>query len=97
MIPPDMLFGLPDIYLKYMESVDRAAAEGFARDVYRGEKKEIPIWFLGVWDTVGALWRRNPNHAAAHQVELPSNVSHAYHGLALHEVRSPFKPVLCDW
>jgi uncharacterized protein (DUF2235 family) len=71
-----------------------AEAASYAKNELGAAKKTIPIWFLGVWDTVGALWRGNPNHAKAHQVQLPAAVTRAYHALALDEVRSDFEPVL---
>jgi uncharacterized protein (DUF2235 family) len=61
----------------------------------------IPIHFLGVWDTVGALgiplrglrWITRRRHQF-HDVELSSAVRRAYHALAIDEHRAPFKPTL---
>lgn len=68
-------------------------------DSERGET--LPIHFIGVWDTVGALglpWRLRALTAryTDHHVvaELPSNVYHARHALALHELRKLFNPLL---
>ena len=63
---------------------------------------ELPIYFIGVWDTVasqgvdylpliGSVTR--PLNAY-HRVDLPACVTHARHALALHELRAAFRPVL---
>jgi len=65
----------------------------------RGEDS-LPIYFIGVWDTVCSLGL--PRAAAAltnpftdyHMVTLPPNVTYARHALALHEPRREFPPVL---
>src|SRR5262249_13428059 len=61
---------------------------------------QLPIYFIGVWDTVAALglpgvfggltarWTRH------HQTELPFNITHARHALALHELRRAFPLLL---
>ena len=64
----------------------------------------IPIKFIGVWDTVGALGipltlrsagrRRKVNF---HDTQLGEDVEHAYHALAVDEKRRPFKPTLWYW
>ncbi len=61
---------------------------------------DLPIYFLGVWDTVGALGLKGRLEVFSapfteyHKTELPSNVTHARHALALHELREDFAPVL---
>lgn len=65
---------------------------------------EIPIEFIGVWDTVGALgipehlsWLDPLNPAAAytfHDVKLNPHVPHARHAVAMDERRRPFTPAL---
>jgi uncharacterized protein (DUF2235 family) len=58
----------------------------------------LPIYLIGIWDAVEALGL--PSKASAitrvfnsyHQTKLPPNVSHAFHALALHELRSDFEP-----
>lgn len=58
----------------------------------------LPIYFIGIWDAVGALGL--PSNASFttdafnsyHQTHLPPNVSHAFHALSLHELRSDFVP-----
>lgn len=66
----------------------------------------LPIYFIGVWDTVDALGiealgRDNANipivrnHTRHHVAQdVPSNVTHARHALSLHELREAFEPVL---
>ena len=66
----------------------------------------LPIYFVGVWDTVDALGfealgKDNANipivrnHTGHHVAQdVPSNVTHARHALSLHELRKAFEPVL---
>ena len=61
----------------------------------------IPIWFQGVWDTVGALGvplGRFPLISRANydflEVDLRINETRAYHALALDEHRPDFAPTL---
>lgn len=78
---------------------DRALDFRRAHSIVGGD--ELPIWFIGVWDTVGALGiplrglrgltRRKYQF---HDVELSSRVRHAYHALAIDERRAPFEPTL---
>src|SRR5439155_16724870 len=69
------------------------------RDGPRGEEI-LPIYFIGVWDTVGALGLSGllkgftAPFTQFHQTELPANVTHARHALALHENRKLFPPLL---
>lgn len=63
--------------------------------------EDIPIKFIGVWDTVGALGIPVRGLAALskgkyefHDTELSSTVRHAYHALAIDERRGPFQPSL---
>lgn len=63
--------------------------------------KPIPIRFIGVWDTVGALgipmrglrWLTQRRHQF-HDTELSGSVQTACHALAIDEHRSPFVPSL---
>jgi len=69
---------------------------------YRG--KHIPIYFLGVWDTVGALGIPNSKGFANlfdnvkrysfHDTKLGCTVKHARHAVALDEKRDSFSPTL---
>jgi uncharacterized protein (DUF2235 family) len=59
--------------------------------------RKVTIKFIGVWDTVGTLgipvtWLNwlGRRRCCFHNVELGSNVRHAYHALAIDEHRKPF-------
>ena len=61
----------------------------------------IPIKFIGVWDTVGALGAPTPilgrytrGKVCFHDTQLGKDVQHAYHALAVDERRRPFQPDL---
>lgn len=63
--------------------------------------QDIPIRFIGVWDTVGSLgiplrglrWVTRQKHQF-HDTELSGTVQLAYHALAIDEHRAPFEPTL---
>ncbi len=63
--------------------------------------RPIPIWFQGVWDTVGALGVPLPfvpkvsrTDFAFLETDLRINDTHAYHALAIDEHRKAFRPTL---
>lgn len=63
--------------------------------------RSIPIWFQGVWDTVGALGVPLPcvpkvsrSDFAFLETDLRINDTHAYHALAIDEHREAFAPTL---
>ena len=63
--------------------------------------RRIPIWFQGVWDTVGALGVPLPcvpkvsrSDFAFLETDLRINDTHAYHALAIDEHREAFAPTL---
>lgn len=66
--------------------------------------KQIGIWFLGVWDTVGALGIPdslgllnlidNLHDYTFHDTELNPLIIHARHAVALDELRASFQPTL---
>ena len=63
--------------------------------------RAIPIWFHGVWDTVGALgvplpWfpKVSKKDFAFLETDLRINDTHAYHALAIDEHRKAFAPTL---
>ena len=66
----------------------------------QAERTDLPIHFIGVWDTVGALGLRwcertfPARYTEYHRTELPSNVWKARHALAVHELRETFAPLL---
>lgn len=63
--------------------------------------RPTPIFFIGVWDTVGALgipltplnWIGQKNFQF-HDTDLSDKVRYAYHALAIDEARGNFKPTL---
>ncbi|MGG1947712.1 DUF2235 domain-containing protein [Trinickia sp. NRRL B-1857] len=70
------------------------------RIAYEDSPFYVPTHFLGVWDTVASLglpsrleWFTAP-FTEHHQADTPPAVMTARHALALHEVRSPFEPLL---
>lgn len=63
--------------------------------------RSIPVWFQGVWDTVGALGVPGPwiphvskGDFAFLETDLRINDTHAYHALAIDEHREAFAPTL---
>ncbi len=63
--------------------------------------RAIPIWFQGVWDTVGALGVPGPfipcvskDDFTFLETDLRINDTHAYHALAIDEHRQAFVPTL---
>jgi len=63
--------------------------------------RPIPVWFQGVWDTVGTLGVPLPYFPRVSrssfkflEVDLRINQTHAYHALAIDEHRPSFKPTL---
>ena len=99
---------LPSIYRIY-QSIPKheipSLVAGYAhmidRDLVDRDRRVVPIHFLGVWDTVGALgvpfdlirWLQQ-DRIGFHDTELASNVDFAYHALAIHEFRWHFPPTL---
>ncbi len=66
----------------------------------KSEGRNMPIHFLGVWDTVGALGFEPledrfivQKFISHHKTDLPSYITHARHALALHDLRAPFEPL----
>ncbi|MEX3964840.1 DUF2235 domain-containing protein [Paraburkholderia sp. EG286B] len=97
---------IPDAYKIYESGTDEVATDLkeyllqlTGASAPQPELNDLPIHFLGVWDTVGALglpWRISESIAKRteyHDVEVPPNVMHARHAMALHELRKHF-PVL---
>lgn len=63
---------------------------------------DVPIHFVGVWDTVGArgipgrLQFLNRGKYEFHDTELSGTVKNAYHALSIDESRGTFEPTLWD-
>ena len=95
----DQLHRFPEAYLAYQTTpkaeLQRLGEEFGSRRI--NDVISIPIHFIGVWDTVGALGVVDgvtDHWVKFHDTELAPNVSHAYHALAIHEFRSDFLPTL---
>jgi uncharacterized protein (DUF2235 family) len=87
-----------DLYRTRGDTADSPRAEAFR--VQRGARS-IPVKFLGVWDTVGALGVPlqsfagfNHEHFEFHDTELSGIVEHAYHAVAVDEHRRPYAATL---
>lgn len=88
-------------YRKRQETGEWAKGWDFHLDA---DGKPVPIYFLGVWDTVGALGvpddlallnlLDNPARYAFHDTRLSDKVLHARHAVAMDEVRASFLPTL---
>ncbi len=69
-----------------------------------GGKEDIPIYLVGVWDTVGALGIPKDlgvlnlldasDEHAFHDTNLSTLIQHARHAVALDEMRASFQPTL---
>jgi uncharacterized protein (DUF2235 family) len=87
------------IYKMKRKDARQAAAKRFYK---KYNSAPGSVHFLGVWDTVGALglptagplgwWSRR--RYRFHDVSLGGNIRHAFHALAIHERRAPFRPAL---
>ena len=95
----DLIEEAYDLYRTRDEGPDTPTAQSF-RQSY---SKEVPIKFLGVWDTVGALgiphdsfeWF-NKRKYQFHDSQLSGIVEHAYHAAAVDEHRGPYKVTLWE-
>lgn len=96
------IYLVPEAYEIYRTGKGREFLAKFlehklGRPVSLGEAP-IPVYLIGVWDTVGALGFPPPLDALSfnthhhHTLVLPSNVTHARHALALHELRQLYQP-----
>jgi uncharacterized protein (DUF2235 family) len=91
---------VPEAYDLYRNSAEGPDSDASIR--FRTEfSVETRIWFIGVFDTVGALGipisflRRFTKHRYEfHDVELSRSVRYAYHAVAIDERRSQFAPTL---
>ena len=86
---------------EYFSSILAMAKDPEYRTLAHDEETDfgVKIEFLGVWDTVGALGpptfllnRVLRPLYSFHDTSISPNVTHAYHALALHEVRRNFTP-----
>lgn len=95
-------------YKKYRDKSDAWHPKGTEsiafRNAYTHGDQCKKIKFLGVWDTVGALgapyglllgWLIDKVYKCRfHDVQLSDSIESAYHALARHEKRWPFRPSL---
>jgi len=95
---------LPEAYKIYRTHPDQrenSNEERLFRKLNINRIKGVPIHFVGVWDTVGALGAPTPilkrltkRWVGFHDTSLGVDVKHAYHALAVDERRKPFMPDL---
>jgi uncharacterized protein (DUF2235 family) len=98
-------------YALYRDRTSHTHPSAVASQIFRKTYAhgDEDIYFIGVWDTVGALgiptdlplwkqisktWRGWEQLWGFHDTELSSHVRYAYHALAIDETREPFKPTL---
>lgn len=78
----------------------RAVGGRASADAPLNDPDALRVYFIGVWDTVGAIhdWQRirSGHRRGPHEVEMPDNVTHVRHALALHELRGSFEPELFE-
>ena len=95
---------LPEAYALYRLSPDKrdgAMVQKRLNKAGEPSRRPVPIRFIGVWDTVGALGAPTPilgrltrKRVSFHDTQLGHNVENAYHALAVDERRRPFQPDL---
>jgi hypothetical protein len=91
-----------------LESVSATSGtrNGDLRLAYDPRSPDIPVVFVGVWDTVGALGipsyvgvpdlLRSRERYEFLNVILDSRIAHARHAVSLDEMRGPFRPTLWE-
>lgn len=92
----------PDAYALYRRN-DVHPDDQESVDFRRTYSHEVPVEFLGVWDTVGALgipvrslnWLTRHRYQF-HDVKLSRIVRYACHAVAIDEKRSQFRPALWE-
>jgi uncharacterized protein (DUF2235 family) len=110
LLKPGSPVSLKQLYERYRKGTAQsvralgrvAATELSQEDQWIKEySRAIPIWFQGVWDTVGALGIPLPYMPkvsradfAFLETDLRINYTHAYHALAIDEHREAFAPTL---
>ncbi|RMQ50442.1 hypothetical protein ALQ04_02895 [Pseudomonas cichorii] len=111
LLKPGSPISLKQLYERYRkgkaEHSIRALAHIDDNDLSQEDKwlkrysRPIPVWFQGVWDTVGALGVPLPwaPHISSEdfaflETDLRINDTYAYHAMAIDEHREAFKPTL---
>ncbi|WP_462164250.1 DUF2235 domain-containing protein [Pseudoalteromonas xiamenensis] len=96
LLPKSHAFYLPEAYDLYRERAPSSVIQAFRE---KHQTRSVPIRFVGVWDTVGALGIPVKINALNrryqfHNVSLTPNIEHAYQALAIDERRGLFKPAI---
>ncbi len=107
MNPADVWKRVDEVFAAYRMRNDFTNPNGYPFHNGRpgqSAKETTPIFFIGVWDTVGALGLPedlallglfdNPNNYRFHDTALSPMVAHARHAVALDERRATFAPTL---
>ena len=108
LLPKTHDFFVPEAYTLYRQrppAEDDQTAWQQKVDAFRTthQARTIPIEFVGVWDTVGALGLPlngftllNRRRYQFHDARLSPIIRHAYHALAIDEQRHTFQPTLWE-
>jgi uncharacterized protein (DUF2235 family) len=67
-----------------------ALAISFANEIAK-KMPTVSIRFIGVWDIVGEFGIAGEHINAGHDLDMPPNVQHCYHAMALDECRAFFQ------
>ena len=101
LLRPECRHKIDQAYTLYRDRRDDTHPNAVAAELFRRTwSHEVPIHFIGVFDTVGALGIPGVGlHVLTrrwqfHDTALSSRVCHAAQALALHERRRPFRPAL---
>jgi len=73
-----------------------ALAISFANEIAKKHAR-VPIRFIGVWDIVGQFGLPGRIFNAGHDLDMPPNVAHCYHAMALDESRLLFPLTRLGW
>jgi uncharacterized protein (DUF2235 family) len=103
---PEQRHRIEAAYALYRNPHRDSHPSGIAAELFRRSYShaDVPIQFVGVWDTVGALGIpvdgfRPPVVSRLwtfHDTKLSRSVRHAYHAIAIDERRRPFRPTLWE-
>lgn len=95
---------LPEAYELYRTRPAKREASKFGPIIHGlnpAPRGPVPLKFVGVWDTVGALGAPTPflkklsgRYVRFHDTKLGKNIENAFHAVAIDECRRPFQPDL---
>jgi uncharacterized protein (DUF2235 family) len=104
LVEKDDDYFVPDLYACYEKRQGPGTAmwdKAFRK--VQGTRQRVPIKFIGVWDTVGALGAPGVlgqvfgrKQYEYHDVSLHSEIQFAYQALAVDERRKPFSPSIWE-